>query len=173
MKVQKNIVDYLLVIIQLILLILYFYQPDFLTQSLNKTFEILGIVPMCLGAIIFLWGIFQLLPFISVFPTPTESGRLITNGAFKLLRHPIYSGIIQAAFGYALYSMNLVKLLLALVLLLFFELKSSYEERKLFKKYPEYADYALTTGKFFPHWGIHDKAEPNAKQSSIKDDEED
>ncbi len=172
MEVHKNILDYFLVAIQLILLVLYFYQPAFLDPSLNSIFKVIGSVPMVLGAIIAIWGSFQIASFISIFPTPAKGGRLVTSGAFRLVRHPIYSGIILASFGYALYSMTLVKLLIAVVLLLFFELKSSYEERQLFKQYPEYAEYALKTGKFIPLWGLKGN-QTDTEQYLHQDEEQD
>jgi protein-S-isoprenylcysteine O-methyltransferase Ste14 len=66
------------------------------------------------------------------------------------MRHPIYSGILLFVFGYAIYSQNEYRLIIAVALLILFYFKSSYEERLLKRKFPNYTYYQQKTGRFFP-----------------------
>jgi protein-S-isoprenylcysteine O-methyltransferase Ste14 len=94
--------------------------------------------------------ILQLNKFISVFPTPVNGAQLVTNGAFKYIRHPIYAGIILGGAGLALMMNNLLQLLVIIILFVLFEVKSDYEEQQLAKVFGDYEDYKKHTYKFFP-----------------------
>jgi protein-S-isoprenylcysteine O-methyltransferase Ste14 len=66
------------------------------------------------------------------------------------VRHPIYAGIIFFAFGFALFWSSGFKLIISTALLLWFWLKSVYEEKKLDSRYSNYKQYKQKTGRFFP-----------------------
>lgn len=59
-------------------------------------------------------------------------------GAYSLVRHPIYSGLILAAFGWALLRGSPLGLIYGVVLLVFFDLKARREERWLAAKFAAY-----------------------------------
>ncbi len=89
-------------------------------------------------------------PALTATPVPTQRGALVTSGLFQYVRHPIYSGVILAVVATAIRSGNLITAVLAVVLIAFFWVKSSWEETKLRENYPDYEAYAATTGRFFP-----------------------
>jgi protein-S-isoprenylcysteine O-methyltransferase Ste14 len=66
------------------------------------------------------------------------------------MRHPIYSGIIFLFSGYSVYQNSVYKLLISLLLVILFYLKSNYEEQRLAQKFPDYKQYRSKTGRFFP-----------------------
>ncbi len=72
------------------------------------------------------------------------------TGAYRLARHPIYGGLIIAAAGWGLLMASPVALLLAAVLLGFFDLKSRREELWLADGYPGYAAYRARTRRLLP-----------------------
>ncbi len=85
-------------------------------------------------------------------PHPKDDATLVTNGAYRLVRHPIYSGIIIGWFGWGLFNGNELTSLLVLVLLLpFFDIKTRREERMLAAKFPPYADYQQRVRKLIPY----------------------
>ena len=83
-------------------------------------------------------------------PTPTAGGTLRTGGAYRFVRHPIYSGVLALAFAAAATSGSPVKVALAVALLALFWGKARWEEDLLRERYPGYADYAAGTPRFLP-----------------------
>lgn len=94
-----------------------------------------------LGAVLGIAGALPLGRALSPFPAPAGSARLRTRGIHGLARHPIYGGVILLFAGIAIRSGSLVALALAAVLVPFFWAKSTFEERLLQARFPEYADY--------------------------------
>ncbi len=87
---------------------------------------------------------------LSVFPHPKDDAELVQTGAYGLVRHPIYSGLIIGAVGWALINVSVITLLYALGLFVFFDAKSRREERLLAAKFPAYADYRQRVHKLIP-----------------------
>jgi protein-S-isoprenylcysteine O-methyltransferase Ste14 len=95
-------------------------------------------------------GLLGLRENLTAVPRPVEGGRLIEHGVYRLVRHPIYAGIITAAVGWALVTASPAALLVAGVLGLFFDLKTRLEEAWLREAYPAYADYQRRVRKLLP-----------------------
>jgi protein-S-isoprenylcysteine O-methyltransferase Ste14 len=150
-KSKVSVLDYILVIIQLGLFVAYFRAHPAAKDFLRDFIQVLGAIPMIIGAVIIIWAFIQLKGNISIFPTPKSGAKLVTNGIFAMLRHPIYAGLIYFFFGLGIYRWSQYKLIAAFIIFVFFEIKSSYEERKLAARFEDYNDYKLTTGKFFPY----------------------
>jgi len=100
----------------------------------------------------------QVLAFISLnrnlspFPTPKVNSKLVQNGIYQLVRHPIYTGIILTTFGWAIYSQSSTRLVTFVLIYILFHFKSNYEEKQLAKKFELYNTYKKNTGKFFPNF---------------------
>jgi protein-S-isoprenylcysteine O-methyltransferase Ste14 len=146
---KKTSKDYIFVVIQFLLFGVYmfdFFQP----LAIPKQLATLGMVIAFIGFMIALLTVFELKTNLTVFPTPTQKSVLLTHGFFRYSRHPIYSGILMFAFGYALYKYSIYKLLIAGLLFIWFYLKSTYEEKQLAQKFPSYKEYQSKVGRFFP-----------------------
>lgn len=83
-------------------------------------------------------------------PVPNRSGELRTSGPYRFARHPIYSGVILIVIALAVRSTSWWKIVLGVVTIAFFVLKTRWEERRLRERFDEYDAYAATTGRFFP-----------------------
>ncbi len=83
---------------------------------------------------------------------PGPHGELRTGGLYRLVRHPIYSGLIALTVGAAVRSQNLAVVFATAALTGWFSLKARWEEDKLRARYPGYADYASRTPRFVPFW---------------------
>jgi protein-S-isoprenylcysteine O-methyltransferase Ste14 len=81
---------------------------------------------------------------------PVVGGELHSNGLFRSVRHPIYSGIIAIAIGSAVRSGSAVVAAATLLLIGWLMLKARWEERLLLDRYPGYASYAARTPRFVP-----------------------
>ncbi|GGD28395.1 MULTISPECIES: methyltransferase family protein [Flavobacterium] len=146
---KKSSKDYIFVFIQFLLFGAYtfdFFQPLAIPNYL-ATF---GMVIAIIGFMIALLTVFELKTNLTVFPSPTEKAVLLTQGFFRYSRHPIYSGILMFAFGFALYKYSIYKLIVGSLLLIWFYLKSTYEEKQLAQKFNSYKEYQEKVGRFFP-----------------------
>jgi protein-S-isoprenylcysteine O-methyltransferase Ste14 len=83
-------------------------------------------------------------------PKPKENAPLIVAGAYRLVRHPIYSGITFMAFGWGMWLNSWLTVGYSLLLFAFFDVKSRYEERLLAEKFLEYAAYRKQVRKLIP-----------------------
>ena len=150
MILLKNVKDYVFVAIQLLLLCIYIFPIDIIQVDLPVWLKYIGLIFSLISLLLAVSAVLQLNTNLSPFPTPLSSGRLITNGVFRIARHPIYTGIFGICVGYGIYSDSLYKFLISVALLLLFYYKSEYEEELLMFKYPTYSDYKKRTGRFFP-----------------------
>lgn len=102
------------------------------------------------GAGLLAAGIIYLGHNLTAVPHPKQSAKLVTTGAYALVRHPIYSGIILGALGWSLWKGSTLMVLYTAILLLFFDIKSRREERWLSDKFGEYAHYQQKIRKLIP-----------------------
>ncbi len=110
----------------------------------------LGVVLCLTGALLALAGVLNLGQNLTAVPYPKEDAVLVESGVFRLVRHPIYSGIILGSLGWGLLTNSLLALLLTLVLFVFFDIKSRREERWLSEKYRDYTKYQARVRKLIP-----------------------
>jgi protein-S-isoprenylcysteine O-methyltransferase Ste14 len=80
--------------------------------------------------------------------------RLATSGPYARLRHPQYVGFVLIMFGFLVQWPTLVTLIMFPVLVTMYVLLAKGEERDAEAAFGnEYRRYAVTTPRFFPHWG--------------------
>lgn len=132
----------------LLLLLLVFLDANIGPQIhrfvfVGRMLEVLGIIGVLVCAA-------SLRRSLTVVPIPKEYGQLSTTGLYQYVRHPMYSSVLLFALGIALSSGSLIKYLLTLLLYLLFHAKSTYEEKYLKLKYPDYAEYASRIPRFIP-----------------------
>jgi len=164
MRKGPNLLDVILLLIQLTLFVFYFVRPTFIDDKvLVNLAKVIGSVPMLVGGVFIIWALINLQTNLSVFASPRRDGKLITKGIYGYVRHPIYSGIIMLAIGYSIFDLDPLKVMMTLLIALFFHFKASYEERKLEKTYPEYRDYEMSTGRFIPSF-LHYKVTRASKE---------
>ncbi len=82
--------------------------------------------------------------------TPKTNAVLQENGAYALVRHPIYAGILQMAFGWGLWIHGWLTLGYALLLFIIFDRKSRREEEYLRKTFTGYASYSRRVKRLIP-----------------------
>jgi protein-S-isoprenylcysteine O-methyltransferase Ste14 len=82
--------------------------------------------------------------------TQKAEPELVTSGPYRLVRHPIYSGLIAALLGTALVT-NLIGLIVVVVLGGYFYYSASVEEKNLIATFPTaYPAYRSNTKMLIP-----------------------
>jgi protein-S-isoprenylcysteine O-methyltransferase Ste14 len=109
-----------------------------------------GVGLIGIGGLLAIRGVIDLRENLTVFPRPLAGARLVDTGAYRLARHPIYGGLILGALGWGLATASLVALGAAVVLALFFRLKSGREEIWLADQFDGYDAYRSRTRRFVP-----------------------
>lgn len=112
--------------------------------------SLVGGVLFVAGILVAATGAINLGKNLTPLPDPKEHATLVVTGAYRIVRHPIYSGITFISFGWALWLHSWLTLAYALVLFAFFDIKSRREERLLVAKFPEYASYRKHVRKLLP-----------------------
>ncbi len=142
--------DYLLVVFQIILFLLFYFNYPFLIFELPNWIKTIALSAIIIGILIFALAMIQLNKSLSPFPTPKSGSRLVQTGLYKFVRHPIYTGILFGFIGFSVYTESAYRIFISIILYMLFVYKSTYEERQLIKKYEAYEKYKRSTGRFFP-----------------------
>jgi len=102
------------------------------------------------GVLLVGWGLIALGSNLTPLPYPREEGVLVTQGAYRIVRHPLYSGVVFLAVAYsaAVWSVTQVIGVAALFLLLNF--KASREEQWLRERFEDYSSYQTQVKKLIP-----------------------
>ena len=116
----------------------------------RKIGAIAGAALMASGIGLVMAGILGLRQQLTAYPRPVPGGQLIEDGAFGLIRHPMYGGGVLAAIGWGLSMASPVALAGAAVLVVFADLKSRREEAWLGEQFAGYAAYRRRTRRLIP-----------------------
>lgn len=109
-----------------------------------------GLVLMTGGAGLAAWGAAGLGRHLQASPTARPGAAVRTGGAYGVVRHPIYAGLLLGAAGRALRSGGRRHRLAALGLAALLHSKARYEEQLLQAAHPDYAAYAARVPRLLP-----------------------
>ena len=117
---------------------------------LSTVARVAGFAFVIAGLVLAARGLLDLRNALTPLPRPRDGAELVDTGSYRLVRHPIYGGIVLAVTGYALVLGSPLSLAGAAMLLGFFRLKSGREEAWLRERYPAYDAYAARTKRMIP-----------------------
>jgi protein-S-isoprenylcysteine O-methyltransferase Ste14 len=119
-------------------------------HSLESFLAVLGLVLTAVGLVALVYGAVSLGRSFTPFPRRHGGAELRERGAFRIVRHPIYGGIVLVALGWSTAVAPLALVPTALLAFLF-DLKARREESWLLERYPGYAAYLeRTPHRFVP-----------------------
>jgi protein-S-isoprenylcysteine O-methyltransferase Ste14 len=122
--------------------------PGQLTASLPLNVVAFG--SAVAGVVLLSAGTRRLGPNLTPLPYPKHDGVFVDRGIYRVVRHPIYGGLMLLAFGWSLRRGGGLALAYTILLVVLLTLKSRAEERWLLGRYPGYAAYRLRTHRFVP-----------------------
>ena len=136
---------YIFVFIQFTLLILIFITgPNIPSNSFFLGMFITGIVV----GLIAIWN--MRVSKLRTNPEVAEGSKLVTNGIYKYIRHPMYLGLILISLALILDYLTFLRIFLFDLLVLNQYLKLTYEEQLLKKHFKDYKEYKKVTKKLIP-----------------------
>lgn len=132
-----------------ILLLLYVFVGESLAIH-SAILRAIGVVTFASGIGLAVWARLHLGHNWGVPMDRKQEPELITSGPYRLIRHPIYTGLLAAVLGTAL-TINLVGLILVVLLGAYFYYCSVVEERDLVIAFPAtYQAYRARTKMLIP-----------------------
>ena len=143
---KKNVYPKLLVLLQFGLIGL---MVLFSHGVLNS---VLGIAIFILGLIIGLWAInHNQRDNFYIQPNLKEGCQLITTGAYRYIRHPMYTSVTLMMLGVLVSTPTLLELLLFTTLIMVLVLKAKREEKLWCGHDEAYIEYKKSTKLFIPY----------------------
>lgn len=88
------------------------------------------------GILMILNGLLELKSNMSLFFAPVERSKLVTSGVFRLVRHPIYGGLLLLCFGVSIAAQRFDKLVLTIALAAVLDKVADIEETALLQEHP-------------------------------------
>jgi len=112
--------------------------------------SISGFALMALGLALSIAAAFNLGGNLTPLPHPKDDASFVFSGPYRVVRHPMYGGVILLALGWAVHVEGGLTLAYAASTILFFDIKTRREERWLMQRFPEYAAYRTRVRKLIP-----------------------
>lgn len=113
-----------------------------------------GSILVIVGAYFGIAGVIVLGRNRTPYPQPCAGSELVQRGIYARVRHPLYTSVMLASFGWAAIWQSSPSLAAALATTAFFHAKARREERWLSNTFPEYSDYAKRVPRFIPRLGL-------------------
>ncbi len=137
--------SYLLVAIQFLCLGLLLISGPILPPQ--PVLALLAVAGLLLGV----WGVLAMgIGRVHVLPHPRPDAQLVARGPYRLIRHPMYSGLLVFGLALVLAAPLWWRWLIWLALLIDLVLKLRYEEGLLAARFPAYAAYQQRTWRLVP-----------------------
>jgi 2-amino-4-hydroxy-6-hydroxymethyldihydropteridine diphosphokinase len=111
--------------------------------------RVFGVLTLAVGAYLVLASARSLGQALTALPEPALGAEMVEVGPYRLVRHPMYGGVVLLFVGVSLALRSWTAAVLSVGLLGFFWMKSSYEERQLRIAYPQYSSYRRRVKKRF------------------------
>ncbi|MFN8221804.1 MAG: isoprenylcysteine carboxylmethyltransferase family protein [Gaiellales bacterium] len=148
-------VGWVVVGVQILLLGLMVVLPRGSDWPTPAWVELLSWVIVATGIVIAVAAALGLGRSLTPNPVPRASGQLVTDGLYRFVRHPIYTGALLLVVGLALRSGSVATAAAAAATIVFFSAKARVEERHLATRFAGYNEYAAATPRFFPRLSGH------------------
>ncbi len=114
----------------------------------------LGLVIAGAGALEAWLGLSALGQGLTPYPEPPGGSSLVETGIYRLVRHPIYGGVVLGCLGLSIAAGSLPAVAASVLTGAFFWVKAGFEEQRLRRRFPGYAGYARRTRRRLLPWVV-------------------
>ena len=148
----KRLKGNLLVLAQFVLIGLLILVPSsgLNTGVFSYFLAAISLTSLFIGFVILALSALALGKSLTAHPMPSKNAELVTDGLYRFVKHPIYSGLILASFGLTIAGGFFPHAIFFLLLVILLNYKASFEEKLLASTYAGYAEYSRKTGRFIP-----------------------
>jgi protein-S-isoprenylcysteine O-methyltransferase Ste14 len=108
---------------------------------------ILSSVIIILGMLLTIYALLALGRNVSIIP---QARKLVKNGPYRLVRHPLYLGEMISVFGIVVSEVTIPKMIVFLLFMIAQIYRSLQEEKLLENSFHEYQEYCSKTPRFIP-----------------------
>jgi protein-S-isoprenylcysteine O-methyltransferase Ste14 len=148
MKLTKNqkIINFILTFIQYVgFTVFIIISPTIADGYLWQFIELLGVL-------LAIWAVMVMQKSkLNIAPQPRRNAILVSDGPYRIIRHPMYTSIIIAITPLIISHWDVYRFLLLLFLYINLILKLLFEETLLTSYFPEYSNYSKKTWKIIPY----------------------
>jgi protein-S-isoprenylcysteine O-methyltransferase Ste14 len=151
-RIKAGLITNLLVIIPFVFVLGLFYLERYFGSVYMSTpvTWIAGAALVGLGTVGYILSHFYLRSNWSLSASIKEGQKLITNGPYRLVRHPMYSSMTVIVLGSGLLTANYLILLFTPVIFIIYYIRARKEETLLREEFPEYNEYSRKTKMLIP-----------------------
>lgn len=143
-------IGWMLVALQGALLVGVFFGPGSRSSSTSRALKMVSQVSSLIGAVLVVFSAVALGRRLTAHPEPNGHGSLRVTGLYRLMRHPMYTGVMAFSIGSALSSRSVFRMITCAALMVLFNVKARFEERSLTAHFPDYPAYAKRVPRFVP-----------------------
>ncbi len=118
-------------------------------EAVPDQVKLASVVLLCIGNLVMAFSLFYLGRSFSIMP---EARRLVTDGPYGLIRHPLYVAEAFATLGSFLIYLSWPAAALCLLQTLLQLGRIHYEEQVLRQAFPDYESYARRVPRFIPRF---------------------
>ena len=120
--------------------------------SVSFKLSVLSLVLISISFLLAVWAVVSMKESkLRISPIPAKEARMVINGPYRFIRHPMYTSIIFGMIGLLTIHFSVIRLIMFLALIVVLIIKLNWEEKMLLEKFSGYKDYRERTNKLIPY----------------------
>jgi protein-S-isoprenylcysteine O-methyltransferase Ste14 len=137
-----------------VFLVVWAGDSFFLKKSIFPSVPIPLLIRLFIAGIAFITAVLLARSGHVVVRHDQRPNHVVSTGAFRFVRHPLYAASLLIYIGFAVSTASLLSFVLFVGIFLFYNYIAGYEERLLRTKYgAAYTEYVTRTGRWLPRIG--------------------
>lgn len=119
--------------------------------SVSFKLSVISLVFISISFLLAVWAVVSMKESkLRISPIPAKEARMIINGPYRVIRHPMYTSIIIGMIGLLIIHFSIIRLIMFLALIVVLIIKLNWEEKMLLEKFSGYKNYRERTNKLIP-----------------------